>query len=206
MKTQLYVGFDPGGKGHFGWCLAKGSEKPRLTVIDHGIAKHAKDAVDRAFQAAEQVQKKISAVGIDAPLFWRPDGGRQVDKKISDLLHGRKKSSVIAVNSLRGACLVQGMMAAMLIRNKCFKIPITESHPKALLLLKKLGKRTKLSKLGDYFNGDVAKASDDERDAAIAALSAWAMICEPKGWQDLYQLEQNKITPLEPPPAYWMPV
>lgn len=217
MSTHLYLGFDPGGETerNFGWCLAKGNKKPRLTIIDHGIAKYAKDAVDKALAAVQKVKMKMSATGIDAPLFWRPDGDRNVDNILRKMVIkcGGRNGTVNPVNSLRGACLVQGMMTAMLLRNTWPKLRLTESHPKAMLWI--LGiicdkpplKKITLSNLDQFFIGEnLNGASEHERDAALGALSAWAMINEPKkDWVNLYSREENPISPLDPPPEYWMP-
>jgi hypothetical protein len=94
-------------------------------------------------------------------------------------------------------------------------VSITESHPKALLWL--LGKATPkhrpaeiaLDELGEYVYVDENKirgASEHERDAVLGAVAAFAMDSRLMGWQDLYPLESNTITPLDPPPAYWMPL
>jgi hypothetical protein len=43
--------------------------------------------------------------------------------------------TVQQLNSPRGAVLVQGLVAAMLLRERVHGLPITETHPKALLWL-----------------------------------------------------------------------
>jgi len=43
--------------------------------------------------------------------------------------------TVQAVNSLRGACLVQGILTAILLRQRVPEIHVSESHPKAVLWL-----------------------------------------------------------------------
>jgi hypothetical protein len=213
MCTHTYLGFDPGGVGAFGWCLVQGSALP-LTIVACGIEKHAEGATTAAQKAVQQIKAKVIAVGIDAPLFWRSDGDRQIDCVIRKQItaRGGKSATVMAVNSLRGACLVQGVMAAMIVRLQCQDLPVTESHPKAILWLLGIAKADNpvkaitLNNLGQYFNERVANASDHERDAALGALSAWAMINQPSGWQNLYLQEQNPISPLNPVPGYWMPI
>jgi hypothetical protein len=126
---------------------------------------------------------------------------------------GASGGTVNSVNSMRGACLVQGMMVAMRLRLQQSHLPITEAHPKALLWL--LGcahggnppAGIALSNLQQWIVGkNLAGASDCERDAAVAALSAFAMAQGMNGWQNLYLQEPNPISPLHPPPAYWLPI
>ena len=215
MNTQLYLGFDPGGAEAFGWCLVKGNKRP-LTILGRGIANHAKEAVDQALKAAQKVKMKVSAAGIDAPLFWRADGDRMVDDVLRKMVKqcGGHNGTVNHVNSLQGACSVQGMLTAILLRKKHPKLKLSESHPKAMcwILKSQSAARLSLEDFGEYFIGNVNSASDHKRDAALGALSAWAMINEKKGghWHDLYPKEKAKengpISPLDPPPEYWMPI
>jgi hypothetical protein len=113
---------------------------------------------------------------------------------------------------MRGACLIQGMMTAMILRKQTPKMPITESHPKALLWLLNIatvGNPTSaiaLANLNQLVVGDVSGASDHERDAALGAFTAFSMTTALPGWQDLYRKEPNVISPLDPPPGYWLPV
>jgi hypothetical protein len=210
MSTQLYLGFDPGRAGAFGWCIAKGNEMLPLTVISRGIVNNAQQALE----VAQSIKEEISGVGIDSPLFWRPDGDRIVDSEIRQRLIGLHVhgGTVNHVNSMRGACLIQGMMTAMLIREEYPKIRITESHPKAMLWLLQIAndgnpvEKVTLAMLNNYFVGEnLNAASDHERDASLAALSAWAMENHPEDWDNLYIRENNAISPLNPPPEYWMP-
>src|SRR5205823_378164 len=119
--------------------------------------------------------------------------------------------TVQAVNSLRGACLVQGIMTGILLRDAFRSLPITESHPKALLWLLRLANRKKhpsaipLSFLSQFRATNSADATDHERDAALASLSAWAMLGRALGWRDLYREEQKPYSPIELPLGYWMP-
>jgi predicted nuclease with RNAse H fold len=215
MNKRLYLGFDPGGAGAFGWCLAKGNENPPLTVVFRGIVNNAQEALE----AAKKVKEGVAAVGIDAPLFWRPDGDRVVDSELRQRIIelGGHGGTINPVNSLRGACLVQGIMTAMLLRRNWPELQLTESHPKAILWICNIvtrgvpAREIPLANLNQFFIGEnLNGASDHERDAALCALSAWAMINKPKGWHDLYPKEKAKengpISPLDPPLAYWMPI
>jgi hypothetical protein len=115
------------------------------------------------------------------------------------------------VNALKGACVVQGILTGILLRGANPDIPITESHPKALLWLLGLGGNP----AGDGVNvpnpalipfiGQGHFQSEHERDASLGALGAWAMLHHPHGWQDLFLNEPHPIMPVPGPMSYWMP-
>lgn len=208
------MGFDPGGSGAFGWAVVSGETFP-LRLVDRGIAHHAQGAFKAAIDCAGT---KINAVGIDAPLFWNPAGDRHADQVVRKAITrlGCPGGTVSSVNSLRGACLIQGIVVAMMCQQKTAKgILITEAHPKALLWLLP-GKATSarppvdvaMSDLGEYVAGSkqLQGATDHERDAVLGAVAAFAMESRLAGWRDLYALEPHSITPLDPPPGYWMPL
>ena len=105
-------------------------------------------------------------------------------------------------------------MTALLIRKKLEGVPITESHPKALLwLLRKATDRYPVSlvtmnDLRDIFEfHEQRHFSDHERDAALGAWSAWKMVSKANGWKDLYTHENSPslFTPVAPV-EYWMPI
>jgi len=207
-----YLGFDPGGAGAFGWAVVSGLKWP-LELSGRGVADHAEGAFGAAMDCAGT---KIEAVGIDAPLFWVAAGDRRVDQIVRRAVTrlGCFGGTVQSVNSLRGACLIQGMLVGMMCQSKAGdQILLTESHPKALLWL--LGKASggravgevALHDLNDYVvGGRVQGASDHERDAALGAVAAFAMKSRFTGWRDLSVSETNAMTPLSPPPGYWMPL
>jgi predicted nuclease with RNAse H fold len=210
-----YLGFDPGGAsgtGAFGWAVVSGDKwPPRL--VGQGITHYAEDAFKAARDCAGS---KITAVGIDAPLFWVSAGDRLVDRTVRLAIAplGCPHGTVQHVNSLRGACLIQGMLVAMLCRKRIAKgIPLTETHPKALLWLIRIANRERpparvaTADLNDYVQLSRAEqASEHERDAVLSAVAAFAMDSQHNGWHDLYAHEPNAITPLSPPPGYWMPL
>jgi hypothetical protein len=62
-----------------------------------------------------------------------------------------------------------------------------------------------VSAIGEYVEGSKGQAATEhERDAVLGAVAAFAMESRLTGWRDLYALEHDSITPLNPPPAYWM--
>jgi hypothetical protein len=208
----LYIGFDPGGAGAFGWAVLSGIQLP-LFLVARGVSHHADEAVHSVRDTARQ--SPLAAAGIDAPLFWHGRGDRTVDQRVRSAIiqRGAHAGTVNSVNSMRGACLIQGMMAAMLLRTHQNELPITEAHPKALLWLLGIARRGKpsvgiaISDLHDWITGnDVAGASDHEPDACLGAISAFAMTHQTEGWQDLYLQEPNSLGPLRPAPQYWLPL
>jgi len=219
------VGFDPGGKKNFGWCICLDNDHLPLVIHRTGVTNHAPAAVGAAIAALPQ-NNQIVGVGIDAPMFWRRDFDhndptkydREVDQMVRLRMQniGRARPGIVGgvvqnVNCLQGACLVQGIITGILLRNDYPAVPITESHPKALLWILGLGDNQQ----GDgvltpnpaliQFLGQAQFNSEHERDAALGALGAWAMIHHPAGWDDLFPYEQNPILPVPGPMSYWMP-
>jgi hypothetical protein len=211
---KLHLGFDPGGAGAFGWCVLADAMNPPLVICGSGVADHAGGAVTAALGCVGR-DGEVLAAGIDSPLFWRTDGDRVVDASVRSAIVrlGSSSGTVNHVNSLRGACLIQGMAAAMLLRQKYPTLRLTEAHPKAALWLMKIANcsgrpsTVPLSALVSYFSSTQTNAaSDHERDAALAGLAAWAMIHQTRTWRNLFLSEPKPITPLSPAPGYWVPM
>ena len=210
---DIYLGFDPGGQKNFGWAACSSVES-RLEVIGTGVADHARGAVDAAIASMPEEAKAVGA-GIDAPLFWVADGHRSADKAIrkaiGELGAPSPGGTVQHVNSLRGACLVQGVVAAKLLREHFHDIGITESHPKALLYLLGIADRQRppadvtLGDLSSYVIARNEQVSPHERDAVLGSISSWARHKQLEGWRDLYREEENPISPFGYEPSYWMP-
>lgn len=207
------IGFDPGGRGSFGWCVSWYSDALPLKLHDMGVSDHAQGAVEAAFAAVPPGQP-ILAIGVDSPMFWACGNDRRVDQevrcRIRDLAP-QACATVQSVNSLRGACVVQGILAAILVRDRLAGIPISESHPKAILWLLReavSGREPAAIRLGDLsrlFLPDRRDTSDHERDSAIACLSAWAMVHRPHDWEDIASLEERRYLPVCEPLGYWIP-
>ena len=209
----IVLGFDPGGKNAFGWSICKTKDGQLVARVKTGLADDAlaaRDAVKKYLdEDASAKGQQVLAAGIDAPMFWSKTGNRAVD----DFLRGKLRNSnpevrVLAVNSLWGAVLVQGVLLGKYLRQEWKYLLITESHPNAMCpLLRELGQSEVLTMVEDATKG----LANHKLDATLAAISAWAMIRQPCGWQDLYELEckVQKCQPVQPfntPVAYWMPV
>ena len=145
------MGFDPGGigeGGRFGWSVCQ-ADKYGLRCLKTGLAIDARDALCQVDNEMAGNQEVLAA-GIDAPMFWGFRGYRVIDRKIQQVLKDNCKPSetVIHVNSLRGACSVQGVLLGKYLHETYPDLQITETHPTALrYLLKVCGKSGELEKI-----------------------------------------------------------
>jgi len=210
---ELYVGFDPGGKGQFGWAICS-PEGERLKILHAGNIEHAQNAL-LAVKSRLPSQIMITGAGIDAPLFWVANGGRNSDLLVRNAIKklGSKSpgGTVQQLNSLRGACLVQGPLIAKLLMDEFPSIAITETHPKALLFFLGLANRQNppsdigIGNLSEYVHVDADQYSEHERDSVLGAVASWMSLKQQGEWRDLAQEEQGLIVPFDYKPAYWMP-
>ena len=205
------LGFDPGGRGNFGWSVCRandGTLQPSCT----GLANDAWDALNEVEEALgsnyPNGHPSILAAGIDAPMFWSKRGNRTVDYVLRCQLRNngfppsKLGGTVQQVNSLQGACLVQGILVGRYLREK-WNLPLTEAHPKALRCLLR---RLKEPDQEDMVRKLTAGLDDHELDATLSAVAAWAMIHKPHGWRNLYDQECCPVHPLGTHVVdYWMP-
>ena len=135
----LILGFDPGGEGKatspgtFGWCICSTRNGTLQPPLETGLAKNAWDALRQVTEALQRHyptrQPPVLAAGIDAPLFWNPQGKRTVDSYLKQVLKSSSMAnSVMHINSLPGACLAQGLLLGRHLR-EIWDFPITEAHP-----------------------------------------------------------------------------
>ncbi len=192
---KILLGLDPGGAGNFGWCITQYTKVMPVIPLACGLTDNASLAIRYALDAIPEGSTLVSA-GIDAPLFWSKSGPRNADLTVRHAIKQagapHASGSVQDINSLRGACLIQGMLAALELRERFPDLPITESHPKALRWL--------LPALLD-----IEARSEHERDALLATVSAWAVFNQPTDWEDLFAHEENAFTPISMPVLYMMP-
>src|SRR2546422_9743690 len=208
-----FVGFDPGGAEQFGWCVVEGATRP-LSLVRSGCASDAVAAVDAVLRGVGG-PSRIDGVGIASPLFWAPSGRRRVDwivrEAIKSLGAPNAGGTVQQVNSLRGACITQGVVAAHLLRRAVSGVRITEAHPKALLWLINVASADRrvldvsMEHLAEFISCQVAGLSEHERDAALGAVAAWAMVSVAAGWRDIAVEDPDAVVPV-PPVEYWMPI
>jgi Protein of unknown function (DUF429) len=215
---NILLGLDPGGIGKFGWCVADAGVNCPIEILETGKADHAQAAITavQKYLSHIPILLKVVAVGIDAPLFWTADGDREADICVRNAIKAKGAKNVYGtvqnINALRGACLVQGILSARLLRDLYPKIRITESHPKALLwLLKAADQSSPLEtvtpiNISKYVEFDTHRGfnSEHERDAALGALAAWHML-NPGTWHNLFDIERFPFAPV-PKVEYWMPI
>ena len=194
---HIFLGFDPGGIDAFGWCVLYANECKEVEYVAGGICSNAREAIN---MAEKNTDRPPAGIGIDSPMYWSPAGDRAADRLVRKQVIAADGSSgtVGHVNSLRGACLAQGVMVGCLARQIWDGVPITESHPKALL---------RVWPDVSSFTSGFALQNDHERDAAIGAYSALAWFSQTHGWRDLRQFEEDPFDLIDaPPPVYWFPV
>ncbi len=193
---MFVLGLDPGGKNAFGWVVLEGTfETARF--IAGGVCTGARAAIAAA---ASNLEDDPAAVGIDAPLFWTISGDRAADAFVRSQVcrEGGRGGTVSHVNSLQGACLVEGAIAAHLVRHRWAAARITEAHPKALLAV--------APELKAFADSPVLQGDGHHvRDAALGAMCALAMLEQRGNWQDLAVLEPNPLNPLGVKAEYWFP-
>lgn len=191
-----FVGFDPGGEKAFGWAVLSATG-PNLSLVASGTCTGARTALSAA-QAATSIAPV--AFGTDAPLFWVDAGDRKADETVRKMVcaAGGKSGTVNHVNSLRGACLVQGVLVTRLAAELWPRAAITEAHPKALLAASQVAR--------DFATHIIRTLSTEhERDAALAAYAAFSFVTQANDWHDLAAKEQNPFFPGGKRVAYWFP-
>ncbi len=185
-----WVGADPGGEGNFGIAILTGDKPVQTLSVDH-----ADDAID--FVRAH-LNHAPAGVGVDAPLWW--SSGRSGDRHSDRWLrtrYGLSGGEIQAANSLRGAALTQGAMFVQRIRELYPAVPVTESHPKALLKVLTQGDWDKFK---ERFALNANFVNEHERDALIAAASAR------EGFQGRWShdLSIERLPAEQAPHSYWL--
>ena len=113
-------------------------------------------------------------VGIDAPLWWSSglSGWRHADRWLI-CQYPKAKKTVMPINSIRGALLVQGFLFAVEMRRRLPKLPVTEAHPKLLLHARQREFGALAQDFGLTVDPQIMREdNDDRRDAILAALAA----------------------------------
>ena len=165
--VNLFLGFDPGGKGKFGWSVCR-EVAGGLECLKTGLADdawHAIEKVNESISPDEHMYKSpIRAAGIDAPLLWNKRGDRKGYRKADCVLrqalnktHG-PANRVLAINSLLGAVVVQGPLLARHLSEmpRARDMMITESHPAAFRHLLSKARQPEMKKTADRLTADLA--------------------------------------------------
>ena len=184
---RCWVGADPGGKDSFGLAFVGEAGEVRCATVS---------SVEEALRKIVEEAKPLG-VGIDAPMWWsaKAGSGRKVDAGLRER-YGIASGTVQSGNSLRGAALIGGMLLASRLREKFPGIPITESHPKALLIAMNLEE----AGFAERFGISKAWGNEHERDAAIAA------VCAREGFEGRWRfdlaIERDDLE--QDPNGYWL--
>jgi len=127
----VFVGFDPGGARAFGWAILRTAESG-TQLLATGTCSCARQALDAVRAAAVQQPR---ALAVDAPLFWSESGDRKADQYVRRMVcsAGGSSGTVSHVNSLRGACLVQGVLITRMASLVWPHAEISEAHRKRSL-------------------------------------------------------------------------
>ena len=188
-RNDLWIGADPGGEGNFGLAILRSDGSAQTWCVDS------------ADEANEAVSKNVEAVpdgiGIDAPLWW--SSGRSSDRQADQWLrktYGLSGGEVQTVNSLRGAVLAQGMMFVQRIRETFPAVPVTETHPNAVLRALELD----ADKFYQRFSVTVKARNKHECDAVISAVAAREGFCS--RWK--HDLAINRHPSEQDPTQYWL--
>ena len=193
----VWIGADPGGKGKFGVCVLDWAGTAFTCAVS--------SADEAVAEIARRVDGVLAGAGVDAPLWWSSGagGGRRADQWLRDR-YGLPGGEVQSANSLQGAALLQAAMFVQRIRERFGDVPVTESHPKALLRALALD--------GSGFQGRFGitgvSRTEDERDAMVSAVVAregftgrWTHDLS----QDRYPSEQDPSQYWLAPVHYWWP-
>jgi predicted nuclease with RNAse H fold len=215
LLTQYILGTDPGGKkgnGQFGWALVKyvpGEPPPQhLTATYSDVGHDANEVWTRANEALG-ASDQIVAMGVDAPLGYDETGDRRIDPYIREVLRAdgsRSGPTPCAVNSLRGACLAQGVVISLIAQAAGVRI-ISESYPRAVRDLRS-------GSTAQCRSCSVPTLLCHQCDATLSSLSAWAYLVNmatgtnPKGWENWHTLHGG-LRPkfmVVADHEYWLPV
>lgn len=187
---SVWIGADPGGKGNFGIAILTDKSQPQLLSVD---------CADQAIAFVRgHIDHPPAGVGVDAPLWWSSgqSGDRSADQWLRNR-YGLSGGEVQTTNSLRGAALTQAAMFVQRMREIYPGVPVTESHPKALVKALSKGDWTAFA---DRFQVKVSPGNDHERDALIAAVSAR------EGFKGRWarDLSIDRLPAEQDPRSYWL--
>lgn len=189
-NTRSWGGADPGGAGKFGIAILDVDQPPQTLCVDC-----AEEAV--AF-VREHLCRAPAGIGVDTPLWW--SSGRSGDRHADQWLrkrYGLSGGQVQTANSLRGAALTQGVMFVQRMREHYRDVPVTESHPKALL---KAVAKNDWRIFSARFQLDTTPPDEHARDAIVAAVAAREGF--EGGWT--HDLSVTRLVGEQDPMEYWL--
>ena len=189
---SIWIGADPGGAEAFGLAMLEDGCIVGTWVVDC--------AADAAKVVRGRLKAAPSGVGVDSPLWWSAGagGGRKADEWLRST-YKIPSGTVQSSNSLRGAALVQGALFVHRLREIWPHVPVTESHPKALL--RAMGSPSLGAVLAEYgVCTAVAVSSEHERDALLGAIAAR------EGFEGRWprDLSRDRGADEQDPSTYWL--
>jgi predicted nuclease with RNAse H fold len=188
--SRAWIGADPGGAGCFGICLL---------YADGSVTTANVDCADDAVTFVRgRLQNTPDGAAVDAPLWWSSgrSGDRCADRWLRER-YGLTGGEVQAANSLRGAALVQGVMFVTRMREHYPDLPVTESHPKALLKVCYGGNWNRFAR---RFGVRWDAVGEHARDAIVAAVAAR----EGFGGRWPNDLSERRLAGEQDPKSYWL--
>lgn len=93
--------------------MSEAKSNVALKLLDSGVVDDAKGAVQAALDKVKDL-KDVCGAGIDSPLYWSIHGNHKADVLIRQTMRKRGArnvgGTVQSLNSLRGACVAQGIL------------------------------------------------------------------------------------------------
>lgn len=196
--SDYFVGFKPESRTRHGWALIE-VKNDQVVHIHSGYADGAGLAVAQVNLSLDGATPR--AIGVDAALYWVSEGDRNIDVSLRRrvLSAGGQADVVPSANSQQGVRLVQGVIVAQTALQTWPWAMMTEVNPKALLLLSPQANQF----LYQHFS-DPSKVND--RDAVLAAYSAWQGSIRQLDWRDLASLDREAFMPVSTEVSYWFPL
>lgn len=206
---MIFLGYDPGGADANGVALLRSDGNRSLVQV---ATLDSVESVIGWFR--DRVGDHIPrGAGIDTLLTWSPgpSGWRPMDHLLRQR-YPAARSSVMASNSIYGSMCVQGMAAAMLLRQVWPELRLNETHPKVLYYtlsgqLHDFGPGMVDWLMHQIGPGDLATpiTNEHEWDALISAWATWQG-CIGNWASDLMMAggqAQRLLTPAGPVTYYW---
>ena len=204
---EVFLGFDPGGEGNFGWSICQ-DDAGRFEQLASGTGNYAGEVLGQVLAALPE-NAGVLAAGIDAPLFWNRRG--EIHRTVDEIIRAAGARRPRSINELVGAVVAQGPLLAALLRQHFVNFQITEAFPGALRdLLQARSADNSLPPELERYAADLRRSPKDnenhEWDALAAAYAAWRMYQRDPEWSDLLPREPDPVLPLGTPVSYWMPI
>lgn len=186
-----WIGADPGGRGRFGLAMLDASGHLSTSLVD---------CASEAVAAIQEAGIRPLGAGVDAPLWWTSDGSSRRADAWLRRTYKLSGGQVQAANSLRGAALVQGALFVECLRREFGEVPVTETHPKALL--RAVAPPARVDVFMARYGIVGLFGSEHERDAAISAVAAREGV--ERRWRRDLSIEPARGDGEQDPKTHWL--